>query len=498
MVGFEFQQRQEFSQVQVLSQRQIQALNLLSLNSEDARETIYKAVEENPALEITHDSLQSGSASVKRILSLPSDYARSSRISAASSEQSDAFQEVLEAQADNRISLREHLESQLNLLDVTNAEKSLCLKLINNLDKRGFHILSPISLLDKSDSKQNADFLKKCLKIVQSFDPVGCCTTNTEESLFVQASQNVSAPKLALFLLNGHFSFLDPPQPAKIAKKLQQFFAEQNKMFAQDSAFVSESKTIPIDEKSVEEALSFIKTLDPYPARDYSSVETAYIVPDVEVAFLGEGEDFVKSPGIVIVENKAWEIRLNRKILPNVSLSKEFTESLKQKNLNESEKKMLNEKIKDAADFLENLAFRQNTLVRTCAEIVNVQHTFFENGEGNLKALKQSDLAKKLGVHETTISRSVNGKYLQCDWGLFELKYFFTNAIPQNQNEGDSISKDSVLFAIKEILEKNATSAKKMSDQKLCDALSERGIKIARRTVAKYRAQLHIESSYNR
>ena len=120
-----------------------------------------------------------------------------------------------------------------------------------------------------------------------------------------------------------------------------------------------------------------------------------------------------------------------------------------------------------------------------------MQHEFFKKGPGNLAALKQKDVADILGVHETTISRMANSKYIQCQWGLFEVKYFFTNAVSDT-------SKDQVLFQIKQILEEHKNDSKKLSDQKVADALAAKGINVARRTVAKYRAQLNIESSYNR
>ena len=117
------------------------------------------------------------------------------------------------------------------------------------------------------------------------------------------------------------------------------------------------------------------------------------------------------------------------------------------------------------------------------------QADFFDKGPGHLLPLKMQDIAERIGVHESTVSRMASSKFIQCQWGLFPVKYFFSSAVSDT-------SKDNVQRQIQEILEKN--SGKRMSDQKVCDALAQRGIKVARRTVAKYRAQMNITSSYER
>ena len=123
--------------------------------------------------------------------------------------------------------------------------------------------------------------------------------------------------------------------------------------------------------------------------------------------------------------------------------------------------------------------------------IVKKQHEFFSKGPGCLNELKQKDLAKELGIHETTVSRMANSKFVQCPQGFFPVRHFFTNAV-------NSISRDKILSEIKDIIESRKDAAERLSDQKLCTLLEERGIKIARRTVAKYRGLLNIESSFKR
>ena len=183
-------------------------------------------------------------------------------------------------------------------------------------------------------------------------------------------------------------------------------------------------------------------------------------------------------------------MRLAKDNFPQVSINPEFLKLAKNNSKNSLSIKT---EIKKAKDFLDTLEFRQNTLLRSCIEIVRTQTDFFLHGQGNLVPLRQQDIADKLKVHETTISRMANSKFLQCEWGLFDIKYFFTNAASKKNK---TISQDKAMAELKKIL--NSSTGKKMSDKKLSEELEKLGIKIARRTVAKYRNKLNIDSSYNR
>lgn len=552
MSAMDFQQTQIQSQLQVMSQKQIQSLELLSLASIDLREAVYKAAAENPALVITKDSLalgQKNSSSSRRT----NDFTRTtSRTTAAGREASDNFQAALESKADERQSLTEHLLMQFHLLQLNSSEEALGEKLIHNLDEKGCHILAPVSLLDKNDSLQNDEMLSRLLKQIQSLDPAGVCVRNTEESLLVQAKNKFSAKDFSdkdtdysvkkgalsseqkvqqavLFILDGHLSFLDPPQPAKVLKKITSFL-ENAKNFPESEATKNALSADNFDEETISLAIDFIRTLDPFPARDFGTSNTHYVVPDiyvekipVEVKDGDLKENFEK--GIILGENCAWNIRLSHEAMPELQLSKEFeslmekkssipdskteattkqdeifsTASSSRKDISSKDQKLISSSLKKAQDFIDMLSFRQSTIQKACCFIVKKQHEFFEKGPGHLIPMKQADIAEEVGVHETTISRMANGKYIQCDWGLFEIKYFFTNAASAKEADSpEAASKEKVLHTIKAILEEHKDDKKKLSDQKLCDILAEKGISIARRTVAKYRSQLNIESSYNR
>jgi len=444
-----------------MSQKQIQSLKLLSMGAEDLRQEILAQAEKNPALEIVSDNFQNEVKSARYKNALDAG-ARVGTASSIGQEKADAFQEILESRPDERKSLFSHLNEQIDMLDIDGAKKSLCQKIIGNLDSRGFYILAPSSLLD-SKAGQDQKLLEECISIVQNLDPPGICAENVEKSLLLQARLKGGASPLALFLLDGHLDFLDPPQEQKILEKIRAFLAAQKKLSFNkaDYSFLEAAGAADI-----QKALSFIKTLDPFPARDFSQDSAQYVFPDIYVDNDGD----------------AFNVRMSDKVVPQIRIAPDFGTAKKDSAFAKAA-------IRQAKAFLESLEYRQNTMAKAAFAIVQSQKEFFKKGPGHLAPLKQKDIAAQIQVHESTVSRMASAKYLQCDWGLFPIKYFFTSAV------GDS-SKESVQRQIRQILERNPQ--KKLSDQKLCDALAQEGVKIARRTVAKYRSQMNIDSSYTR
>lgn len=507
MTAQNLSQRQNQSQVQVMSQAQIQSLDILAMGGDDLRDAIYAEVQENPALVITKDAA-GGTVRVKRG---PLETSRLAASSAAGKQESDRHQAALEAYADTRRSLQDYLLSQLHVRKLQPREMQLGERLIGNLDSRGFHILAPVSLLDKEREAEDARTLEKVIAIIQRLDPPGCCCKDMEESLLVQAEQRSDAPLFALFLLDGHFDFLNPPKIPSIVRKARAFFEARSKLFALEDDASWDGMTI--DDAAAEEALAFIRTLDPYPARDYSSEQTSYVAPDVSVEAVPEAdavdmkEDF--SRGIVIQNGRVWQVRLASGRIPSVAVNPSY-EHYAAQYADRKTDAAISDGIKKAKEFISAVEGRQDTLLRGSCMIVKKQFEFFESGPGHLAAFRQKDVAAVLGVHETTVSRMAGSKYLQCSWGLFPLKYFFVNAVGSDGADGGGgASRDKVKTAIAQIIrEYNAapgqagasassasasvapTRKKKLSDQKISDMLAERGMKVARRTVAKYRAEL--------
>ncbi len=473
-MAMDFSQRQKTSQTMArrMGQKQIQSLNLLSMNAADLREAIFKEVEKNPALEIVSDKFQNGLESARYKKSLDGG-ARVGHASSSGQEKSDAFQEILESRADERKSLYAHLSEQLSALDLPAAEKALCQKIIENLDARGFYILAPISLLDRK-AGEDAAFLEKCLGVVQRLDPPGVCAENVEKSLLLQARLKGGAPRLALFLLDGRLSFLNPPQAQKVLEKIQAFLREQKKLsFAADSYDFLKK----ISEADIAEAVAFIQGLDPYPARGFDQTQARYVEPDIYVERAAADNSRRGSDS-----NSDFTVTVSDKALPKLGIAADFGSAKKASPFAAAA-------IKSARAFLEALEARERSVELAARAVVQCQSAFFEQGPGHLVPLRQKDIAERIGVHESTVSRMASSKFIQCQWGLFPLKFFFSSAVAGR-------SKESVQQEIRNILK--AEGGKKLSDQKICAALAERGIKVSRRAVAKYRLQMQMENSYKR
>jgi RNA polymerase sigma-54 factor len=484
MPDYQYGQVQQASQVQrqILSQRQIQALTLLAMNSQDLSAEIYKAVDKNPALEVVNDPLTSdGTHHLSS--SLPGDNTHLGNVTASGAEKAERYQEAYENAADTRETLQEHLLFQLNVMKLSSDERTVGEALIRNLDENGWHILAPASLLDKSRPAQNQKMLNKVVSIVQRLDPEGTCCNNMEESLYVQACIQGSAPPLALFILNGHIDVLysndSTPDMERIRRRLIKLKEEQSRLlFSGISA--ADGMNITLDD--VKQSVAFISRLNPHPAQGYGKAVLPYVHPDVVVTKVdGEIRSFdpLREMLVPCTAESYYRIVLANDQLPEVRIVP---------GLDAAQYKGLRKNLTAAQQFLENLAYRKSVIIKACGIIVRTQTEFFLSaGRGYLEPLTQSALAKELGVHESTISRMANEKYMQAPWGqLFPIKYFFTN------------TQNKVKFVIKQLLESQVPGGKPLSDREIAVRLAEQGITIARRTVAKYRSALNIEASYFR
>ncbi|MBR1638187.1 MAG: hypothetical protein IJ688_02245 [Treponema sp.] len=452
------------NQRQRLSHRQIQALQFLAMNTSDLRDAIYKEVSENPALEIVRDNRNSG------------DVPKSSSFS----------QEMLENSEDKNESLQQHLLHQLNSMNLSEDEYQLSQKLIYNLDENGCYgsLLSPETLIDKTRPLQNREMLYHCMDMIQRMDPVGTCCRTPEESLLVQARISGTADELSLFLLDGHLELLNPPEAGRIVKKLTEYRERWHK-----KAFAPEIvlDRIPLNQESVEKALHFILSLNPRPAQGYvveagADYEKPDVILSVEKVSGSLPSDEIWHGLVSGDENCHFQIKYASGVLPELRISPDFSFD--------------KENVARAKEFIENLSYRENTLVLQCCYIVKAQRSFFLKGPGNLNVLSRRQLAENLGLHESTVSRMSargNSKYIQTEFGLFPTSYFFTSGV-SSADGSKKVSAEKIKNMIVRLLEKES----ELSDSELTLRLNKEGIKIARRTVAKYRAQIGIKNSYYR
>ncbi len=474
-------------QTMKLSQQQIMAMNLIAMGSLELREEILEKVDENPALEIKEDKFLGNTNSV-----------HTGKISRAGEEAAEKYQNMLESAPDETETLQEHLLHQLNMINLPENEYRICKKLIENLDENGFYILAPITLLEpeKGDDEK---LLKKCIFTVQHFDPEGICCQNVMESLEIQAKLKKNTPKIALYILHGRLEILKPPVAEKVLNKIQKNIEENEKL----SFWTPNPDDIQLTKKdlsleNVKNSIEFIQKLEPFPAAGFKSTQEHFVQPDVYVA-KSENSDEIQ----VILSNQA---------IPVLSIAEDFKNEEKSGSLSEKNKKTLKMQLKEAQNFLDTLNFREQVLLNAFKKLAEIQKEFFLKGPGNLVPLTQREFAKMINVHESTVSRMAESKFLRCEWGTFPVKYFFTKALAstkQKLTEGteekkesestvENISTDSVKIEIEKILKAQKPGEKKLSDQKIADILAEKGIKIARRTVSKYRIQLNIASSYER
>jgi RNA polymerase sigma-54 factor len=456
-----------------MSPQMIQSISLMSLSADELIDRIYEEAERNPALEIVKEaSLQNASVSVKKSSSSASD--------------SDAYQAFLESMPSRSLSLKEHLLSQLHLLPLSLSETDIGEKIINNLDEYGYHSVPLNELFPPFPSA----LVQKVLVRIQHFDPVGIACSGIQESLLLQVHALADSPLLAVRILSLPADVFEDvfskPRPSLMLRKLQ----EKN---------IADFESV--SQEDLEDALEYIKSLDPYPARQFSTAPSQFIIPDVRIrrASADEkeetGEDFI--------------IELLNGVLPEIALSPEF-EKMAQASKNtlgksstskedKDARKFAGDAVKDAQWFLRSIHQRNITLIKTVHAILRAQKLFFEKGSRFLSPLRMKDVADEIGVHEATVSRIASSKYIQCEWGTFEIKYFFTTAVASttalngNKTPQDH-SKESVKEELRLLIEKEGS----LSDQKLSDLLAQKGIKIARRTVAKYRTELNITSSFDR
>ena len=469
-------QRQSQRQVQKMSQRQIQAVNYLSMSIKDLREEILKAVSENPAIELVND---------------PVDYSQpvqSTRMGTSSD--SDAYMKALENNEDRPKTLQEHLIEQLNLTRLSPDEYDLCHSLIYNLDKNGCYgsMLNPEAFLDKNRPGQTKQMLKKCMNIIQRMDPIGTCCQTIEESLFVQAQILGDASPLTLFILDGHLDLLNPPQPDKVLRNLQKFKASwHEKAFAKRIAL----DDIDLTEDEAEESINYItRRLNPRPAGEYIS-DTSGISrnqPDIVLTVTKEAGNLVTddfSHGKVCCDRDHYfQVKYASGDLPEIRLAPDY-------HFDKAS-------IEKAKVFVSLLQFRESTLVSQGCMIVKFQNDFFRDGPDHIKPLTRKQVAQALNIHESTVSRmsaKKNSKYIQTEFGLFPVSYFYSSGVVGPDSD-QKVSATSIKRMMEKLLADD--EVKKLSDSKLAELLAQKGIKISRRTVAKYRSQLGIDNSYNR
>jgi RNA polymerase sigma-54 factor len=365
----------------------------------------------------------------------------------------DERQRMLENRLTRRTSLEDHLMWQLRLSNFDAEGQRIGATIIYNLNDDGY-LDTPLEELAVQLEVGVAQ-IEKVLRQVQRLDPPGVGARDLRECLLAQLRNHGMEESLAARIIAKHLVLLEKHRYPEIARELG------------------------VALEMVREAAKTIALLEPKPGRDYGGAEPAYIVPDVYIQKVGD--DFV--------------VTLNESAVPRLRLANYYQRVLNDGTVAASTKEYLNERMRSARLLVRSIFQRQQTIAKVANSIVKFQHAFFEHGISQLKPLVLKDVAEDIKMHESTISRATANKYAHTPRGIFELKFFFTSGV--KATDGGDVSAETVKEKIRELVGTEPAS-NPLSDQALAEMLSNDRIRIARRTVAKYRDALGILPSSRR
>jgi RNA polymerase sigma-54 factor len=352
-------------------------------------------------------------------------------------------------------SLAEHLEWQLHMSSIDSELVDPAVCVIGNLNADGR--LAATNEEMAAMEKVSEELVERARQAVMRLDPVGCGARDVKECLLVQLDVRGETERLAARLISDHFADL-----------------QQHKL-------PHLSKQIGVDVETLLEELQFIRTLDPYPGRRYSSEEPILISPEIYIEKLEEGdEDYV----IYFADDGS----------PRLRVSQQYQQMLSQGVSNET-KSFIREKMRSAVDLLRNIEHRRQTIYKVVESIVQRQKDFLDHGVQHIKPMMLKDIAEDIGMHLSTVSRVVNRKYAHTPQGVIELRRFFTEGMLNE--EGEEISTRIIKLKIKKLIEEE-DSHNPITDDQVVKILAKDGIKLSRRTVAKYRDQMQIPGSRER
>src|ERR1051326_3532819 len=352
-------------------------------------------------------------------------------------------------------SLAEHLEWQLNMTTLEDEVRDAAICVIGNLNADGRLNATDEEIAEVE--KIPVEIIERARQVVMRLDPVGCGARDVKECLLVQLEVLGETDRLAVKLITENFADL-----------------QQHKL-------PHLSKQIGVDVETLLEELQFIRTLDPYPGRRYSSEEPILISPEIYIEKLEEnGDDYV----IYFADDGS----------PRLRVSQQYQHMLSQGVSNET-KSFIREKMRSAVDLLRNIEHRRQTIYKVVESIVARQKDFLDHGVQYLKPMMLKDIAEDIGMHLSTVSRVVNRKYAHTPQGVIELRRFFTEGMLNE--EGEEVSTRIIKLKIKKLIEEE-DSHNPITDDQVVKILVKDGIKLSRRTVAKYRDQMHIPGSRER
>ena len=492
------QLRQNLAQVQVMSPQMQQSLALLQAPMLDLQAMVNKELQENPVLEelspdekpSADDENESGveligkpgeneaaeppagtkvdpadesngepyddfQVEMERLAELSEEWREhfnASQVAPVSrpSEDDEERRQFMFESLTSGISLQEYLLEQAHLSDLDEEEMDVAEVIIGNIDENGFLQSTSDELIEASG--KDADVVDEVLSVIRSFDPAVVGAADLRECLLLQLERIGKIDSLEYQVIDQHMDALGRRRFPEIARAIG----------------------VEIDE--VQDIAENIAHLNPRPGSAYQETAEVYVVPEVFVDW----------------KDDQWEVTSNREEMPQLRINNSYKDLLVEAKDSKDVREYIRGKIRDGNFLIKSIHQRHDTILKIGKEIVARQADFLAKGISHLKPMTMSEIAEKVGVHETTVSRGVSGKYMQTPQGLLEMRYFFTGAIKTNGGEGMSNTSVKQMIAV---LVENEEKSKPLSDESIVKLLGKEKVKIARRTVAKYRGELGILSS---
>ena len=453
-----------------------QAIRLLQLSTLELQQELQQALESNPLLEQidTHEEIDTRETQDSETLDtadaleqkempeeLPLDASWDTIYTAGtpSGTSGDYIDDELPVyQGETTQTLQDYLMWQVELTPFSDTDRAIATSIVDAVDDTGYLTVPLEDILESmGDEEIDIDEVEAVLKRIQRFDPVGVAAKDLRDCLLIQLSQfdkTTSWLEEARLIISDHLDLLA------------------------NHDFRTLMRVTRLKEDVLKEAVNLIQSLDPRPGQSIQTGEPEYVIPDV----------------LVRKHNGHWTVELNSDSIPRLQINQHYA-SMCNNARNDGDSQFIRSNLQDAKWLIKSLESRNDTLLRVSRCIVEQQQAFFEQGEEYMKPMVLADIAEAVEMHESTISRVTTQKYLHSPRGIFELKYFFSSHV--NTEGGGEASSTAIRALVKKLIAAE-NPAKPLSDSKLTSLLSEQGIMVARRTVAKYRESLSIPPSNQR
>jgi RNA polymerase sigma-54 factor len=477
-------------QVQKLAPRMIQSMEILQLPLQELQERIEQELVENPALELQErdptlpdepderddpsekaiedkplvvDEAHNNADDFERLLNLdrevPEYFEEGTRRSASRMEEdSERAHDVIANVAERPESLQDYLMHQLGELDVDASLLALCERIISTLDPKdgGYFRASLRDLLPPDASQDDMQRAEKALALVQSLDPPGIAARDLRECLLAQLHSDLDFYEELRTLITNHLEDL------------------------RDNRLPQIQKVTGYSIDTIREAWNELRKLNPKPGAKFGETFVPTVTPDVSVERTEDGH---------------YKVIVDDSRTPTLHISRYYRERLTSGTATPEEREYIKRKINAAQWLIESIEQRRSTLTKVSQAIVDHQTNFLEDGPESIEPLKMQQIADKVGVHVTTVSRAVDDKYIQTPRGIFPLKRFFVGGT--KSDGGEDVAWDIIRIRLQEIVDKEDKTSP-LSDDELVEELKKKGLVVARRTVTKYRQKMDIPSSRQR